>query len=78
MNMEQHIVEAKRILGHSIKARREAKGIGFLDFAKAAGITKGHLSRLERGTHNPTIETIVKICHTLDVQVSVLLKAGRN
>lgn len=43
------------------------------DLAKATGLTRGYISRLEIGRHSPTIGTLRKIAKALNVRVERLL-----
>lgn len=57
-----------------IRQKREEKGYTIDQLAKLAGMSKGHLSRIERGETRPTIDTLVIIALALKVEVSELYK----
>ena len=57
-----------------IRQKREEKGYTIDQLAKLAGMSKGHLSRIERGQTRPTIDTLVIIALALKVEVSELYK----
>jgi DNA-binding XRE family transcriptional regulator len=61
-------IESKLAIGRVVKAWREERGIALTELAKRANTAQGNLSRIEEGTGNPTIETLVKLCHVLNIQ----------
>lgn len=57
-----------------IRQKREEKEYTIDKLAKLAGMSKGHLSRIERGETEPTISTLARIAITLKVKVEELYK----
>lgn len=57
-----------------IRKKREEKDYTLDKLAKLAGISKGHLSRIERGETQPTIITLSRVAIALKVQVEELYK----
>lgn len=55
----------KKLVGIRIMQRRKAKGLTQEDLSEQIGISKNHLSGIERGVYLPTISTIIKICNIL-------------
>ena len=58
-----------------IKALMEAraeKGLTQKDLAEKTGISQGDISRIERGSANPSIKTIQRIATALDKKVQIL------
>jgi transcriptional regulator with XRE-family HTH domain len=51
---------------------RLEKGLTVEMLAAAAGLNKGFLSRLERGTKRPSVETVLRLSAALDVPVGLL------
>jgi transcriptional regulator with XRE-family HTH domain len=51
---------------------RSKKGLTVEALAAAAGLDKGFLSRLERGTKRPSVETVLRLAAALDVPVGQL------
>lgn len=45
--------------------RRKAKGLTQEELSEQIGISKNHLSGIERGVYLPTTATIIKICNIL-------------
>lgn len=57
-----------------IRQKREEKGYTIDKLAKLAGMSKGHLSRIERGETDPTITTLSRVAIALKVKVEELYK----
>ena len=55
-----------------IRQKREEKGYTIDKLAKLAGMSKGHLSRIERGETKPTITTLSRVAIALKVKVEEL------
>ena len=58
--------------GPEIRRQRELSGYGLRRFAKAAHITHGYLSRIERGLRKPQPEVMARIAGLLDRRVEDL------
>jgi transcriptional regulator with XRE-family HTH domain len=59
-------------IGPRLRHLRLQKGYTVEVLAAAAGLNKGFLSRLERGTKRPSIETVLRLSAALDVPVGQL------
>ncbi len=57
-----------------IRKKREEKGYTIDKLAKIAGMSKGHLSKIERGETDPTITTLSRVAIALKVKVEELYK----
>jgi len=55
----------KKMVGGRIKRRRKVAGITQEELAEQIGLSKNHLSNIERGRYLPTIETLLMICDAL-------------
>lgn len=60
-------------VGSRIRALREESGIGLRQFAAEHGFNPNVLSRIERGNHNMTMETLFRIARALDMTPADLL-----
>lgn len=58
--------------GVHLRKLRESKGIGMRQFALIADIEYSQLSKIERGTTNPTISTVLALAVALEVVPSDL------
>jgi transcriptional regulator with XRE-family HTH domain len=59
-------------IGPRVRHIRLEKGLTVEALAAAAGLDKGFLSRLERGTKRPSVETVLRLSAALDVPVGQL------
>lgn len=57
-----------------IRQKREEKGYTIDKLAKLAGMSKGHLSRIERGETDPTVTTLSRVAIALKVKIEELYK----
>lgn len=55
----------KKLVGNRIKRRRKAAGLTQEALAEQIGLSKNHLSNIERGRYLPTIETMLMVCDAL-------------
>ena len=55
----------KKLVGIRIMQRRKAKGLTQEELSEQIGISKNHLSGIERGVYLPTVSTIIKIFNIL-------------
>ena len=56
-----------------VRELREAAALTQEDLAHQAGISTSTLSRIERGTYQPRLDTLGKLARALDVPVAGLL-----
>lgn len=63
----------KRMIGLRIKELRKRRGLSQDDVAEKADTSPNYLSRMERGTENPTLDMLIKISHALSVDLAELL-----
>jgi len=59
-------------IGPRLRHIRLEKGLTVEVLAKAAALDKGFLSRLERGTKRPSVETVLRLSAALDVPIGLL------
>jgi transcriptional regulator with XRE-family HTH domain len=56
-----------------LRAVREARGLGLRDVANEAGIDPAHLSRVERGQANLSVEALLRLARVLGLRELVRL-----
>lgn len=56
---------AQLALGEQVTALRAETGLTQTDLARAAGVPQPEVSRIERGTGNPTRETLTRLAEAL-------------
>lgn len=61
-------------IAENIRTQREAKGLSQRDLAAAAGISQKHLSEIENGRVNLSIEVIEKIAAALRIDPKLLTR----
>jgi transcriptional regulator with XRE-family HTH domain len=59
-------------LGKRIVAIREEKGMRQIDLARELDIEDSALRRIETGSTNPTIKTLLRITNVLDISLAEL------
>jgi len=69
-------IDLKTLLGMAIKTHRASLGISQEELAYRAGLHRTYVSDLERGVRNPSVDSIGKIVHALEVSVSSLFKGA--
>ena len=62
--------------GKRIKALREAKKISIYRLSQDSGISQGHISDLQNGINQPTIETLKRILAPLGCSLSEFFNEG--
>ena len=62
--------------GKRIKSLREAKKISIYRLSQDSGISQGHISDLENGINQPTIETLKRILAPLGCSLSKFFNEG--
>jgi transcriptional regulator with XRE-family HTH domain len=65
--------EYQKKLGKRIKALREENSITQQELASLCDFEKSNMSRIEAGRTNPTIGTLLKISHALNINITVLV-----
>ena len=61
----------KEVIGEIIQARRKARKIAQEQLADIAGISPRTLRDIEKGTGNPELETLMKICNVLGMEIKI-------
>lgn len=63
---------SEREFGQHLRSVREAKGYSIANFAQKLRVTKGYISRLERGKAKPSREMIDRLAQTLETSPALL------
>ena len=66
------------LIGRVIRDLRRSKGKSQEVVSGLAGLDRTHYSKIERGLRSPTIETLFKIAHALDMAPHELVKEIEN
>jgi transcriptional regulator with XRE-family HTH domain len=67
-------IDLKTLLGAAIRRKRIILGISQRELAKRSGLHRTYISDLERGARNPSIQSIEKLAHALQVSVAKLFQ----
>ena len=59
-------------LGARIRSLRQARGLTLRDVSARAGVTESFLSQVERDVTSPSIATLQRIAHALDLSIAQL------
>ncbi len=65
-------------LGVAIRRQRHVKGLTIEALTRKAGMSAGHLGRIERGHGNPRLETLYALAAALDIPASVLFREAEQ
>jgi len=61
----------KEAIGDLLQSRRKARKIAQEQLADIAGISPRTLRDIEKGIANPELETLMKICHVLGMEIKI-------
>jgi transcriptional regulator with XRE-family HTH domain len=67
-----------RSLGRLVRSIRVSRGMSIEALAKAAGVSAGGISQIERGVGNPAFTTLVKIAYGMRVPVSSFMQTDQE
>ena len=67
-------------IAKTIRQAREQRSLSMLALAEQAGLSQQMVSYVERGIRKPSVDTLVRIAHVLELDVSNLFHgvAGRK
>src|SRR5215208_8421328 len=65
-------------IGRVIRAQRGARGMSLGDLARASGLSKTILARIESGAGNPSVETLWRVSRALRIPLGTLLADDRT
>ena len=65
--------ELAAVIGRNVRAARADAGLTQGELAERSGIAVPHISRLEKGTHLPSVSTLKKVSDALGVPICAFL-----
>jgi len=65
-------------LGAAVQRLRRAYGLSLADLSTQSGVAKSIISQIERNETNPTLTTIWRLAHALDVSIQSMLEGGEG
>jgi len=69
-------MDEKKMVGLRIKELRKSKGLSQEKLAEKVETSPNYLSRIERGTENPTLDMLIKLSNALDVEMWEIFDFG--
>ena len=63
-----------KVIADNVRSLREAAGLGQAELGSASGMVAPAISRIESGTHLPSLTTLLKVAEALDVEPGRLLE----
>lgn len=69
-------MDEKKLIGRRIKELRKSKGLSQEQLAEKAETSPNYLSRMERGTGNPTLDMLIKLSNALEVEMWEIFDFG--
>jgi len=65
-------------LGLAVQRLRKSYGLSLADLSNQSGVAKSIISQIERNETNPTLSTIWRLAHALDVSIQSMLEGGEG
>ena len=65
-------------LGRTVLKLRKGYGLSLADLSTQSGVAKSIISQIERNETNPTLDTIWRLAHALDVSIDSILRRRRG
>ena len=65
-------------LGQAVLRLRKGDGLSLADLSQRSGVAKSIISQIERNETNPTLTTIWRLAHALDVSIESMLQGGEE
>lgn len=69
------VIDEQKIFGTSVKVLRNLLGISQEALAERSQLHRTYISDVERGARNPSLKTIIRLAHALEVSISTLFPA---
>jgi transcriptional regulator with XRE-family HTH domain len=66
--------ELARVIGRNVRAGRLHAKLSLKGLSERTGISVPHISRLEKGTHLPTLKTLKKVSDALEMPICSFLE----
>lgn len=67
-------IEVERIVGERVRELRVRSGVSLRQFSAQNDFNPNVISRIERGDHNITLETLLRLSRALDTTPAELLR----
>lgn len=71
---DKEIGRELELIAKRLKRARKEKGLTQLELSMQSGVSQNMISAVEMGKRNATFQTIIRLCRSLDIQLSDILK----
>lgn len=71
-------MDTRELIGNRIKELRKKKELSQEQLSEKADITPNYLSRIERGTENPTLDMFIRLADALEVEIWEMFDFGHD
>lgn len=61
-----------------LREERERQGLSMTALAERSGLSQGMISLFEREHRNPSLETLIRIAHVLQIDLSLVIRRAYN
>src|SRR5579862_3489938 len=65
-------------MGRNIQGLRKRFGLSLADLSTSSGVAKSIISQIERNETNPTLTTIWRLAHALNVSIESMLRGAEE
>lgn len=59
-------------ISSALKAARESKGLSQRELSRKAGLPQGHISKIERGTVDLRLSSLIALARVLDLELALV------
>jgi HTH-type transcriptional regulator/antitoxin HipB len=76
-NLARELYEAElnlELLGEKIRSLRKQKNLSQAEFGNLIGVKKSQISKIENGTQNITIQTLLKVFDALQAKITLKIE----
>ena len=70
--------QIRKVLGRAIRKHREQLDLTQEELAERAEVHRTYLADIERGSRNPSVESVRRIAYALGVSISELFKTAEQ
>jgi transcriptional regulator with XRE-family HTH domain len=78
LKFENHITERIMVVGDRLKELREAKELSQGEIEKRTGLLRCYISRVENDHTVPSVDTLGKLAHALEIPMYQLFPFGHS
>ena len=76
--LEAGVASLSNQLGRAVQRLRKSFGLSLAELSGQSGVAKSIISQIERNETNPTLSTIWRLAHALDVSIESILQGGED